>query len=122
MTSRSIKKLTCALFAFIFLFADMGVVFAQQGPPPQRPVRRGRNPSPGVPRRRPFVGVRVVQPSLTDSAINEAFIASLAAERADRSNVRGASPATVEGTVVRRSTAKAQEENFLYSFVYSLLR
>jgi hypothetical protein len=122
MTSRSIKKLTCALFAFIFLFADMGVVFAQQSGPPQRPVRRGRNPSPGEPRRRPFAGVRVVQPSLTDSAINEAFIASLAAERADRSNVRSASPAAVESTVVRRSMAKAQEENFLYSFVYSLMR
>jgi hypothetical protein len=68
------------------------------------------------------VGVRVVQPSLTDSAINEAFIASLAVDRADRSNVRGASPAAVESTVVRRSMAKAQEENFLYSFVYSLMR
>jgi len=109
MTSRNTKIFSCALFAFVLLFADMGVAFAQQGPPPGRPVRRGRNPSPGVPRRRPppFPTSRVIQPSLSNSTVDEAFIVSLA-QRADKTRSSKA--------------ASKNQENVLYSFVYNLMR
>ena len=49
------KRLTITLLSLVLLIGMVGPVLAQNPPPrrPPVPVRRGKNPSPGTPRKRP---------------------------------------------------------------------